>query len=697
MDYDTIFNTSGKIPTDSEFWHKDIDFGDERTGITKFYSKVLGEQVYHPNKSPVIRFYAEFAGRPLPAGFAWEERITKKTIAKHFNPKASASDDLQFYENGGYSWKFGLNVQGWKPVTLPSNLASLEDNLKPENVGTFNGILVDQVMKDYQRDMESAIGKKLISTAGNDKTITYGSASDLIAAINDIVTEMKGTKVHYNDVGNDPDGNAINDNIYTNSEEVLIFMDEKLSNWIKAQMGSLPSPDKVAIEGARIITLVDGLPTPITAAEFAAGVTAQGWDENEEPAAMGEAQPDIFICSKARCEYRPLVDSYRINLSKNGAGDFVNEHLIWKGGIAIRPWENALRVYLSYDESGTPVRVTNTEDDPVNTKDVAPRVPHSITYAVQPVGAGSATGLSSAVAGTEVTVTVNAESGYSFANLYSPQIPFIAGKKFTMPDEDVEIVAHFVALRNVTCIVSPDGAGTLRAEPNENLVPGETVHLEKSANTGYYFDHYESTDIDVGEIYYDNFGMPDSNVTITAVFTDTPPGEATAELLIYTTDGEYEFTPTESQTVVPDPLICGTENHISTAESVTKDGKVYVFEKWNIDATPLGSPIANFFVDARYVGETIPFDVTYERAYPVMLTIDPYLPTPTVYTYTALGRTWHVTATPVIQPGYHFVRWETTTPGLVIDSPTSISTDIHVPEELPASEQFDIKIVTEAD
>jgi len=35
----------------------------------------------------------------------------------------------------------------------------------------------------------------------------------------------------------------------------------------------------------------------------------------------------------------------RVNLNANGAGDFTNAHILFKGSIGIRGWEQALAVY----------------------------------------------------------------------------------------------------------------------------------------------------------------------------------------------------------------------------------------------------------------------------------------------------------------------------------------------------------------
>ena len=53
-----------------------------------------------------------------------------------------------------------------------------------------------------------------------------------------------------------------------------------------------------------------------------------------------------YMVGSGKIEYRPLMGSYKVNMAKNGAGDFDNVHLIFKGSVAVRPWENAIRINL---------------------------------------------------------------------------------------------------------------------------------------------------------------------------------------------------------------------------------------------------------------------------------------------------------------------------------------------------------------
>lgn len=681
MDYDKIFNTSGKIPTDSDFWFKDIEFGSEN-GITPFFKRVIGEQVYHPVKTASIKFYEKFAGRPLPAGSAWTERITKKTIAKKFKPKADASDDLSFYDNGGYEWHFGLNVEGWKPVTLPSELASLEDNLKPENVGTFNNLLVNQVMMDYQRDMEAAIGKKLISTCASEKTISYGNASELVTAINDIVIEMMGTKVHYNDVGNDPNGEAINDNIYTNSEKVLVFIDAKLLNWIKGQKGSLPSPENVVIEGAEIIPMADGLPTPITAAEFAAGVIAQGWDADEEPAAMGKAQPDIFICSAARCEYRPLVGSYRVNLTKNGAGDFTNEHLIWKGGIAIRPWENALRVYSSYDESGQHVTIVNTEDNPVPTQEVSPRDLCDLIYGIVPEGAGSITGPDKAVIGSTVTLSVTPAAGYVFKE-WDSTVEIDEDNKFVVPlVSELVINARFEEARGgtVTYVVTPEGAGNVQASTHPHI--GDQVVPLLVPEDGYYAVGITSSDVEIVDNKYFIAGTED--VTITCTFTDVAPSSVNLSTQITPAEAA-----SEAEVEIPATGKIGGFIHVAADPGPLEDSGL-LFSEWLINGESAGSQYDADILIPHYATEPVTITAAYSEAHPLeyALSTDPTEFFVVAESITP-GQTGTLPGSYWVPTGYEFDYWESVDGSITFES--IYTEDVMITAgEVPASGRYQV-------
>lgn len=349
VDYNTEFNTSGKFPTTEDFWQGSIEDWVTSDGITAGFSKVIAEQVFRPLKSPLTPFYNTFAGRPLDAGAGWTERLVGKRTTHRMKPKATAQDDLGFYDSDGLEFNYEVDVEGWIPVSLPTDLVSLEMFAKSSGMGELNSRLVDSLTPSYQRDMESEIGLKAISTTSKEVTLDATTSEDpqaILKNIQKLATQFRGDASHFNELDTDDQAK-----VYTNSERVLVFMGEELYNDIMDSFASLPSPDRI-VRNAEIITVPDGLPTPITTTQFNEGVkegstTITTWTPGSKPVAADKDQPAVWIASADRVEYRPVINSYRTNISRNGAGDFQNVHLLWRGAIGVRPYENAVRVNLT--------------------------------------------------------------------------------------------------------------------------------------------------------------------------------------------------------------------------------------------------------------------------------------------------------------------------------------------------------------
>ncbi len=347
VDANIVFNESGKFPTDADFWGTDVSDWLTADGITSGFSRVIAEQMFRPVNDPLTPMYNRFAGRPIRSGKGWTERLIAKTQARKFNPKATAEDALGFYDSSGLEFNFEVDYQGWRPVSLPSELASLEEFMSPEGVGQLNSILVDNNLADYQRDMESAIEMKAVSTTSNEITLTSAQSESpqaILKVIQQTASAMRGTKTHYNELEEDQ-----NKLVYTNSDTILVFMGQELYDDIMDSFATLPSPDRI-VRNAELIPMPDGLPTPLTTAQFNEGVKDEDttvittWTPATKPAAVDKAAPLIWMCAANRIEVRPLARSYKINLQQNGAGDFVNEHMVWKAAIAVKPFENAVRI-----------------------------------------------------------------------------------------------------------------------------------------------------------------------------------------------------------------------------------------------------------------------------------------------------------------------------------------------------------------
>lgn len=340
---DNVFNTSGKIPTDSNFWKQTVDNFVAGDTITSGFAQVIGEQVFKPLMSPRTPFYNKFAGRVISSGFGWTESALYKKTASHFKPKATAEDDLKFYDSTGIQKTYTVNVQGWIPNTIPSELASVEAFLRTGSVGTLNSQLVDLVNIAYQNAIESEIEMKAINLTKNKMEVDIATDGivDVMGQIMDKASEMMSDDYHYNELTDDE-----NNGLITRSDKIYLFIEQKYLNAYNNAKANIINPNEL-VNNVEVVPMVNQLPTPLTTAQFTADSTAgQKWDAGTKPVAVDQPKPIAYMVGSDKIEYRPLMGSYKVNMSKNGAGDFDNIHLIYKGSVAVRPWENAVRINL---------------------------------------------------------------------------------------------------------------------------------------------------------------------------------------------------------------------------------------------------------------------------------------------------------------------------------------------------------------
>lgn len=335
--YENLFNTSGKIPTTAPFWQMAVDRFASSDGITPKFSRVIAEQMFAPLNSPKTPFYNRFAGRPINAGVGWTERVVEQKAVEHFNPKATAEDALKFYDNTGIEKNFTIDYEMVRSDSLPSELASIEEFLERNSVGTLNDILVSNQIDAYQMAVDSAIALKAISNTPSEVACDVTDMTALYETIRDTATDMMMREEHFNNLTTEE-----NANIDTSANEVLAFMSVKTWNQLRSSRASLPSPGEL-VDNVTVIPVYGLLPTPLTSAQYAeqpsTGIT---WDV--QPTAIDKVMPTVWLCDPRAVEYRPLIGSYRVNINRNGRGDFSNQHLIARGAIGVRPWYNMVRI-----------------------------------------------------------------------------------------------------------------------------------------------------------------------------------------------------------------------------------------------------------------------------------------------------------------------------------------------------------------
>ena len=333
MDIDDSF-IAGIKTANANFWVANADKFVTSAGITAGFSRELGESMFAPQKSIRTPFYNTFTGRPLKSGASWKERIMAVPSTERYNPKATAQQAFGFYDSEGLEAVHACHYQGWIPLTVPSDLELSELVQSPAKIGDFASYIYENGSKAVQMDINALIGKKLVSCVEHTDTIDTSDFGEFRKKIRDVAATMRTNKGTYVSSAVDPD------KYITSADEVIVLMEEITYNDMISDLAVYPSPDKI-VQGATIIPIPE-MPTPITSAEYTAGVTSNGWDADATPANIGEDKPTVMILSKDYIEWMPYMQESKVNLNANGAGDFTNAHILFKGSIGIRPWENAL-------------------------------------------------------------------------------------------------------------------------------------------------------------------------------------------------------------------------------------------------------------------------------------------------------------------------------------------------------------------
>ena len=208
-------------------------------------------------------------------------------------------------------------------------------------------------------------------------------------------------------------------------------------------------------------------------------------------------------------------------------------------------------------------------------KDSAP-TEYSVKVSAESGGTASAS-LTTAAAGTEITLTAKADAGYTFKEwqVVTSNVT-IKDNKFTMPAGNVEIKAIFEknatpppAPTEYSVKVSTDGNGTAKADKT-SAAAGTVVTLTATPKSGYHFKQWQV--ITGGVTIKDNkFTMPAGNVEVKAIFEKdaTPPPAPTEYSVKVSTDG--------NGTAMADKT-SATAGTVVTLTATPKSG--YTFKQW---------------------------------------------------------------------------------------------------------------------
>ena len=340
MDYNSDFNFSGKIATKSNFWNQPTSNFVSGDSLTPGFRKVIGEQFFAPIRTPNTVFYTNFVENSLVTGAGFTERVLCKTKTKAFTGKATSEDALGFENSKGVERTFEINISGWRRMTVASEMFTGEMMTNPAGIASFNSYLYDSQIAGYQRDMESIFAMYAVSNTKNEKSIAIDDKpTSFFDEVGALATDMLGDKTSYTEL------NSIEQQcVYTGADKILAFIDAKIYNKIRSRLSYLPDAEKI-VENVEFVPVVDGLPKPLTSAEFNNGTGVVSW--SLKPEAIDKEQPQMLICDKRKFGYRPYRDSYKIKEVENAAGDFINYHLLYRGALFYRPWYNGVRVKLT--------------------------------------------------------------------------------------------------------------------------------------------------------------------------------------------------------------------------------------------------------------------------------------------------------------------------------------------------------------
>lgn len=302
-------------------------------------------------------------------------------------------------------------------------------------------------------------------------------------------------------------------------------------------------------------------------------------------------------------------------------------------------------------------------------------VQHTLSIAVEPVGAGTTT---PAVGdhlydyGAEVEVLPLANTGYEFA-YWSGDCTGTGACDLTMND-DMSVVAHFTQTTfNLTVINDPvEGGTTVPSAGVHPYLENSQVAVTAEAAAGYEFDHWSGACTGTGSCSV----MMDSNKTVTAHF----------EPIMY--DLTVHIDPAGGGTTSPAEGVHAyvINSEVSISAIPASD---YLFLEWTGDCTGSGvcelTMTGDMDVTAHFVLKT--FDLTIEVEPAASGTTDPAVGS---HTYD-IGTVVPIVPTPA--SGYEFAYWSGDCTGTGACEVT-ISEDMHVMAHF-AHKTYDLMIVAD--
>ena len=322
------------------------------------------------------------------------------------------------------------------------------------------------------------------------------------------------------------------------------------------------------------------------------------------------------ICTKCKHTETASISMYSVTVSTDGNGTAMADKTSAAAGTVVtltatpdtgyhfKQWQVVTGGVTIKDNKFT-MPAGNVEIKAIFEKNATP--PPAPTYysiTVTRDGSGTASAsITTAAAGTEITLTAKADAGYTFKQwqVVTGNVT-IKDNKFTMPVGNVEVKAIFEknatpppAPTEYSVKVSTDGNGTAMADKT-SAAAGTVVTLTATPKSGYTFKQWQV--ITGGVTIKDNkFTMPAGNVEVKAVFEKnaTPPAP-TVNPFVDVPAGSFYY----------DAVLWAVEKGVTTGTSATTfepDGSCTraqaVTFLWRVAGCPAPKSAAMPFTDVK--------------------------------------------------------------------------------------------------
>ncbi|MGD0812366.1 MAG: LamG-like jellyroll fold domain-containing protein [Verrucomicrobiota bacterium] len=302
-------------------------------------------------------------------------------------------------------------------------------------------------------------------------------------------------------------------------------------------------------------------------------------------------------------------------------------------------------------------------------------VTYTVAAQINPASAGSATGGGSFTAGTPVTVTATANSGYTFANwtVNGVEVSASSNYSFTL-STNINLVANFTAnpvFYTVATQINPANAGS--ATGGGSFVAGTAVTVTATANDGYTFANWTVDGVEVSASPSYSFTLS-TNISLVANFTANPVFYAVAT----------QISPSNAGSVTGGgSFVAGT---IVTVTAAANSG--YTFANWTVNGIVQSASPSYSFTLSTNINLVANF-----TANPVFYTVATQINPANAGSATGGGSFVAgtvVTVTAAANSGYTFTNW--TVNGMVQSASPSysftLSTNINLVANFTANPVF---------